>query len=139
MVDLLDVDGVDAKLDEVLTMTVLPLRVVLAALLLENDDLLAAGLAENRSQYRSAGDRGSADPRRRIAADHQHFAERDFVLIGRAEDVAFDAKELAFGNAVLLSSGTDDGVHENLRKMDPPFTTGDGTRQNFVDKTLIPF
>ena len=84
------------------------------------------------------GDGRSADFRL-IAADHQHFAERDFVLVGTAEDVALDAQKLAFGNAILLSTGTDDGVHETSEKWDPPCTTGERTRQNFVDKTLIPF
>ena len=118
----LEIDAVDAKLDEILTMSVLPLRVVLAALLLENNDLLAAILAEDRGPDRRAGDKRSADLRL-ISANHQHFAERDFVLVGRAEDVAFDAKELAFGDAVLLSTGTDDGVHEKPPKKTRPFNT----------------
>jgi hypothetical protein len=40
--------------------------------------------------------------------------ERDFVLCGAAEDITLDLKAIAFGNAVLLSTGSDDGVHGRL-------------------------
>src|SRR6476620_5105667 len=91
----LELDRLDAKLDQVLTVTVLPLRVVLAALLLENDDLLAARLAEDSRHHRCASDSRSADFRR-VSADHQHFAECDFVFVCAAEDIALDAQKLAF-------------------------------------------
>src|SRR3954452_12518977 len=73
---LLEIDAVDAKLDQILTMPVLALRVVLAALLLENDDLLAAGLANDGGADRCAADHRNADLRF-VAADHQHFVEGD--------------------------------------------------------------
>src|ERR1700756_2484724 len=107
----LEVDAVDAKLDEILAMPVLPLRVILAALLLEDDDLFAARLADDRGDHGGAADDRAADLRL-IAADHQHFVERDFFLVSVAEHVALDEKSLPLRNPILLSTGTDDGVHE---------------------------
>src|SRR6266540_232137 len=95
----LNVDRFDAKLDQVLTMTVLPLRVILAPLFLENDDLVAAGLAEDLRHHGRARHSGSTDLRL-IAADHEHFAERDFVLLRAAENVTLHAQKLAFGNTI---------------------------------------
>src|SRR5215213_6159588 len=102
--DALNVDAVDADLDHVLAMAVGPLRVVLAALLLEDHDLLTAGLAENRRHHRGALDDRVADLRL-VAADHQHFVERDFVLIGIAEHVTLDLQTIACGYSILLSTG----------------------------------
>src|SRR5262245_36903982 len=88
---LLDVDAVDADRNHVLAVSVLPLGVVLPALLLEDDDLVSASLAEDRRHDRSARDRRIAGFRL-IAAEHQHVTERDFALLGIAENVALDLK-----------------------------------------------
>src|SRR5258708_12537362 len=105
-----DVDRVDTDLDQILAMAVLPLGVVLAAFLLEHDDLAAAGLAEDRGQHRSSrNDRGS--DLGLIAADHEHFAERDLVLIGRAEHVAPAPLELPLPYPLLLSTGPNHAAH----------------------------
>src|SRR6185369_5851568 len=114
----LDGDAVDADLDGILTMTVGPLGVVLGSLLLENDDLLAAGLAENRGDDRRAGHRRRSDLRL-VAADHEHFTERDLVLIRRTEHVALDAHRLTLSDSILLPTGTNDGVHNDLREIGP--------------------
>src|SRR3954454_10321377 len=107
----LEIDAVDTKLDEILTMSVLALRVVLAALLLEDDDALAAGLADDGGVDGRAVDHRDADLRL-IAADHQHFVEGDLFLVSIAEHVALDEESLALRDPILLSTGTDDGVHE---------------------------
>src|SRR2546423_8943306 len=103
------VDLLDADLDQVLTVAVLPLRVVLAALLLENEDPVAAGLAHDGCRHGGAAHGGRAD-QRLVAADHQHLAERDLVVLHAAEDVALHQEALPFSDAVLLSTGTNDGV-----------------------------
>src|SRR5258706_6949078 len=118
----LDVDAVDAELDDILTVAVLPLGVVLPALLAEDDYLLAAGLAEDGRDDRGAAHRRSTDDRA-VAPDHEHLAEGDLVLVGAAEHVTLDEQPLALRNAVLLSPGTNDGVHNDLRKMEPRFVT----------------
>src|SRR3954453_19492995 len=117
----LEIDAVDPKLDEILTMPVLALRVVLAALLLEDDDALSAGLADD-----GGADRCAADPRpanlRLGAPDHQHFIEGDLFLVSIAEHVALDEESLALRDSILLSTGTDDGVHEiDLQEKDHAF------------------
>src|SRR5687768_8093149 len=113
--DALELDAVDADFDQILPMAVLPLRVVLAALLLEHDDLLAAVLAEDRGY-----DRGAHDVRLTdlgiIATDHQNVAEGDLFLIGTAEHVTLELKAIPFGHSILLSTGLDDGVHDNPPK-----------------------
>src|SRR5215212_1693119 len=95
-------------------MAVGPLRVVLTTLLLEDDDLLAAGLANDGREDRSTLDGGAANLRL-VAADHQNFAESDFVLIRAAEHVTLDLKAVALSHAILLPTGTNDGVHNVLR------------------------
>src|SRR5258706_2602161 len=106
----LEVDRVDAGLDAILTMAVLALGVILRALLAEDDDFLAAGLAENGGHDRGTSDHRSTDLRV-IAADHQHLAEGDLVVVGAAEHVTLDDEPLALRNPILLSPGTNDGVH----------------------------
>src|SRR4051812_22362810 len=96
-------DLLDAKLDQILAMAVLPLRMVLAALLLENNDLAAARLAHDRGRDGGAAHGGSTD-RGLVAADHQHFPERDLVVLDVGQDVALDHDGLPFSNAVLLST-----------------------------------
>src|SRR5205823_1824887 len=108
-------DLLDAQLDQILTVAVLPLRVVLTTLLLENNDLGAARLADDRGRNRGAAHGGRADLRL-VAADHQHIAERDLVVLDVAEDVALHEDGLPFSDAVLLSTGTNNGKQRNLRK-----------------------
>src|SRR5437868_8886991 len=112
-------DLLDAQLDQILTMAVLPLRVILATLLLENDDLFAAGLADDRGRDGGAAHGGRADLRL-VAADHQHLAERDFVVVDVTEDVALHEDALTLGDAVLLSTGTNNGEQGNLQKSGKP-------------------
>src|SRR5207302_10711877 len=109
-------DAVDAKLDEILTMPVLALRVILAALLLEDDDSLAAGLADDGGVDGGAADHRHADFRL-IAADHHHFVEGDLFLVSSAEHVALDEESLALRDSILLSTGTDDGVRSEERRV----------------------
>src|SRR2546430_2013193 len=108
-------DLLNADLDQVLTVAMLPLRVVLAVLLLENDDLVAARLADDGGGHGGAAHGRGADLRF-VAADHQHLVERDLVICRVAEDVALHKERLALGDAVLLSTGTNDGVQADLRK-----------------------
>ena len=68
-------------------------------------------LADDGGDDRCAADHRDADLRL-IAADHQHFAERDLFLVSVAEHVALDEERLALRDAILLSTGTDDGVHD---------------------------
>src|ERR1700709_2070723 len=82
---------------------------VLAAALLEGDDLLALALRKDLT-----GDRGARNQRRamgrRIAAEHQDFADGE----GRA-DVAgdlLDHQNVVLGPFVLLAAGADNGEHE---------------------------
>src|SRR3954452_7750014 len=108
-------DLLDAKLDQILAMAVLPLRVVLATLLLENNDLGATRLAHDRGRHGGAAD-GRRTDHRLVAADHQHFTERDLVVLDIAEDVALHEEGLPFSNAVLLSTGTNDGEQRTLQR-----------------------
>src|SRR5256885_202720 len=108
-------DLLDADLDQILTVAVLPLRVVLAALLLENDDLVAAGLAHDRGRDGGAAHRRGADLRL-VAADHEHLAEGDLAVVGAAQDIALHQERLPFSDAVLLSTGTNDGVQNEPPK-----------------------
>src|SRR5262245_42051535 len=96
-------------------MAALPLRMILTVLLPENNDLAAARFPDDGRNPAGAVDRRTADLRL-VAADHQHFGERDFVLVGAPEDVALDDQTIAFGDAVLLSTGANDSEHSlNLR------------------------
>src|ERR1700760_3993013 len=100
-------DAGDLDLGERLPMTTLA-AVVLAAPELEDDDLLRAVLRHDLGRDLRALHEGLAD-RDLVAADHQHFLERD----ARA-DIAgelLDAEAVAFRNAVLLTAGLDHCVH----------------------------
>src|SRR5207253_3277333 len=109
--------GIDANFDHLLTVAVFPLRVILAVFLSEHHDFAAARFAHDcRHHARSAY--GRRADLRLIAADHQHVVERDLVLVGVAEDVALDEEALAFRDAILLSTGSNDGKHKILQKMD---------------------
>src|SRR5438093_2040304 len=89
-------------------MAAFPLRMILALLLPENNDLAAARFPDDRRHHTGAIDRRNADLRL-VATDHEHFIERDFVLLGVAEDVALDDENVAFFHAILLSTGANDG------------------------------
>src|SRR6185436_12594707 len=114
-ISFLDVDAVDAELHNILTMPVLPLGMVFTALLLEDDDLIAARLAEDRRHDRSALNR-RVPGFRLVAADHQHVAERNFALLGSAENITLDLETISNGHTILLSTGTNDGVHDKSSK-----------------------
>jgi hypothetical protein len=89
------------------------------SLLVQHQDLLGEALAHDLRGDLRAGDGRRPDPRTVLGSDHQHAIERH----GRA-DLAFDlldAQEVAFPNAVLLSSCHDDSVHlQLLRASCPP-------------------
>src|SRR5437660_6813050 len=110
-------DLLDAQLDQILTVAVLPLRVVLATFLLENNDFAAAGLAHDGGRDRGAAHGGRADLRL-VAADHQHVGERDFVVVDVAEDVALHEDALPFSDAILLSTGANNGEQRKPPKKD---------------------
>src|SRR5512140_1504762 len=102
-------------------MTVLPLA-LFAALLLEDDDLVAAKLADDGRLHRRTLDERSAN-RRLVAADHQHLVEADVAILGAAENVALHVERLALSDPVLLSTSTNDRVHTNLREIEPRLVT----------------
>src|SRR5437660_46527 len=106
----LPLDGIDSELDHLLTMAAFPLRVILASLLPKDNDLVAARFPDDSRHDTRAVNCRSADLRL-IATYHEHFIERDFVLVGGAEDVALDDEDVAFCHAILLSTGTNDGEH----------------------------
>src|SRR6185312_16557788 len=80
---------------------------VLAALLLESDDLLALAVADD-----FALDRGALDQRRAdlgaVAAQHQDF---EIELGAHISAKAFHLEDRVLGNPILLSAGADDRVH----------------------------
>ena len=70
----LEIDAVDAKLDEILAVSMLPLRVILAALFLEDDDLVAAHLANDGGHDGRAADHGNAEEMLEADATSPHTA-----------------------------------------------------------------
>src|SRR4051812_39130256 len=93
--DLFDLDH-----RQVLAMAVLAPR-ILAAPLLEDDQVRPARLLDDRGHHLGAGDRGLAD----LVADHQHVGELD-LRAGLALD-PFDLVGLVGGDGVLLSTRAD--------------------------------
>src|SRR5262249_21702972 len=81
--------------------------VVLATLLLEDEDLLVAELGDDLAPDRDALDQWRADPDR-VAAGEQHLGELDRAA-GLAVEL-LDADERPGLDPVLLASGADDGV-----------------------------
>src|ERR1700753_1125128 len=82
---------------------------VLAALLLEGDDLLALALLDDLGGHGGALDQRRA-MLRRVAAQHQDFAQGD-----RAAGVAdqlFDLQDVVLGHFVLLAAGADNREHD---------------------------
>src|SRR5262249_29443636 len=89
---------------------------ILAAALLERDDLGAAALLDHLGSDRCAGDRRGAK-RHGVAADDQHLTDAD-DLTGLARDL-LDLEQVLGGNAVLLTAGLDDCEHLYLRVRTP--------------------
>jgi hypothetical protein len=82
---------------------------VLAAALLEGDDLARAALFDHFGRDEGAVDKGSADGCAGAFADHENFVEFDDVA-GFAVEL-FDFRTSFGGNAVLLATGFDDCEH----------------------------
>ena len=82
---------------------------VLAAALLEGDDLAGAALLDHLGGHQRAIDEGRADRRVGAFADHQHFAE--FHHLARVAGDLLDFQNIFGGNAVLLATGLDDCEH----------------------------
>src|SRR5229473_2054568 len=83
---------------------------ILAASLLEGDDLRPAPLLQDLGGDRGAGNRRRAE-RDVVAAHHQDFAELD-DLAGVGLDLV-DLDDVLGGNAVLLAAGSDDCEHRS--------------------------
>ncbi len=84
--------------------------IVLTAIFLEDDHLVAARLRNDLGEYG-----GLRKPRRieyrgaPIFGDHQHIVELEgFAGVSRQ---SFDGEPLIFGHPVLFSTGADYGVH----------------------------
>src|SRR6476469_5807905 len=78
---------------------------VLAATLLERNDLGAAGLLDHFARHRGAGDDRRAD----LPVHHQDLVERDrFAGFG---DELLGGDDVVGGNLVLLAAGLDDCEH----------------------------
>src|SRR6202789_2089267 len=91
---------------EVLTMTALAMG-VLAALLLEGDDLLALAVVDDFALDGRALDQRRADLGG-VATQHQDFQ----VQLGAdVADEAFDLQDRVLGHLILFSAGADDRVH----------------------------
>src|SRR5436309_10293108 len=92
---------------DLLTVAV-PAAVVLAALLLEHQDLLGAAVGDDLATHACTLDQRRADANRAVGGGEQHLAELD-----RVADIAretLDVDEVSRGDTVLLASGADDGV-----------------------------
>ena len=99
-----DGDVGDAHDAHLLTVAVLA-PIVLAALLLEDDDLLFAGLLDQLARDGGARDRGSAD----LVADHQDFVEGHGAAFGDRQ--LLDDDDVARLDPVLLATRLDDCKH----------------------------
>ena len=77
--------------------------VALAALVLEDDDLLAQALLDNLGLDRDAADRRLADLDAAAVVGEQQGPERDLRAGGT--DELLDAKGLPFADTILLSPG----------------------------------
>src|SRR5215213_6188478 len=105
---LAEADVVDLHLGEALPVTLLP-AVVLAPLVLEDDDLLAPAVADHLGGHGRTGNHGRPD--------------LDVVAVGAEEDLLeahglarlgverLNAKRLPRLGPVLVAAGPDDGVH----------------------------
>jgi hypothetical protein len=96
----------------------LPAPVVLAALLLEDENLSRSALGDDFTADREAGDRRLSDPDVSLAGREQHVGELD-----GASDLAgklLDANEVPRSDAVLLASGADHCVVHRWRTITKP-------------------
>src|SRR6185369_8054679 len=82
--------------------------VVLPALLLVDEDLSAATLCDDLAAHDDAGNERCADAHGVGAGGEQHFGELDRGT--RVTGEALDVHHVAGCDAILLSSGADDGV-----------------------------
>src|ERR1700761_8456217 len=80
---------------------------VLAALLLEGDDLLALAVVHDLALDAGAPDQRSAELGL-VAAQHQHF---EVELGADIASEAFDLQDRVLGHFVLFSAGADDRIH----------------------------
>ena len=85
---------------------------ILAAALLEGDDLGAARLLDQLASDRRAGDGWCADFGRRAVDEHQDLLESD-DLTGIALEL-LDRNRIPGSDAVLLAAGLDDCEHRCL-------------------------
>src|SRR5690606_24102447 len=83
---------------------------VLAATLLERDELRTTGLLDELRRNLGSRDGRRSDLRRPVASDHQHF--REFHLGTRLTLDLLDDEDVVLGNTVLLAAGLDDCVHD---------------------------
>src|SRR4029079_922034 len=106
---------------------------VLAAPLLERDDLAAAALLDHFGRDRGPRD-GRYTYRGSIAADHQHLAElHDFA--GLALNLV-DLEHVVGGDSVLLAAGFDDCEHRSCPRVRDPVL---GTFRTGFFQSLIGF
>src|SRR5690625_269591 len=103
-----DGDVSDADARQLLTMAH-GTTVVLATLLLEDDDLLVAGLLDDLRAYHGAGHGRRADGHPIVAADQQHLFKLQAgpSLSGQA----LDLEHLVLGDPIMLAAGFDHCVH----------------------------
>src|SRR5262245_54354155 len=96
--------------------------VALAALVLEDGDLLAQALLDDLGLDLDAGHLGLADRDAARVVGEEQGVEGELAA-SRAREL-LDAQELALGDAVLLSTSLNHGVH----RTGPPLGTGDFIR-----------
>src|SRR4051794_33607746 len=83
--------------------------IVMAPLLLENDDLFAFLVLEHGRGDRSPGNGGLAGPGGGALADHEHVAELD--LGARLAGQLLDEDDVVLGDFVLLAARANDCEH----------------------------
>jgi hypothetical protein len=86
--------------------------VVLPASELDDDDLVVAALRDDLAFDLTALDERGAHLDVRAFADEQHLLESDGVADGGVE--ALHAKALALTGAVLLTAGSENGIHDGV-------------------------
>src|SRR5262249_10304481 len=103
-------DPVDPDFDQVLAVSLGPAE-LLAALLLENEDLTAPNLAQNRRQDASPGGLlAGAGPI--LSRDDEDLGKLQLVPFrGLRSGAALDANDVSGRDLHLFSPGTEDGVH----------------------------
>ena len=101
-------DAGDAHDRQILTMAVLA-AIVLAALLLEDDDLVATRLLEHLGGDERASDAGLAEGRDGAVVKRENVGEID-VVAGVGQQL-LDDDDVILGDFILLAAGTDDREH----------------------------